>query len=141
MQIETAQAIACYIWRKTYYIWVSKKAKRTGLHSTRTSSNAICSLGGHPGDGWGQTDGVLGLPREAAESPSLGISKSLLDTVLGNLLWMAPREQQVGADGLGRPLPTLTILGGAPGRTGDKHKSKVGQQTAMTWSWGPAQEH
>lgn len=106
--METAQATACYILRKTNYIWVSKKAKRTGLHSTRTSSNPICSLGGHP-DGWRQTDRVLGLPREAAESPSLGISKSLLDTVQGNLLWVAPREQQVGADGLGRSLPTLTI--------------------------------
>lgn len=44
-------------------------------------------LSGRPtGRYWRQTDRALELPGEVVGSPSLGISKSLLDMVLGNLL-------------------------------------------------------
>jgi len=51
------------------------------------------------------------LVRKAIKNSSFEILKSHLDTVLGNLLYMALLEQgESGQDDLQRPLPTSTIL-------------------------------
>ncbi|KAK4818686.1 hypothetical protein QYF61_017907 [Mycteria americana] len=61
------------------------------------------------------------LPREVVESPSLEIFKSRLDTVLGNQLWVALLEQEVGAD----DLQSLGEQEAAPRRrSGDPHGEK-----------------
>jgi len=50
------------------------------------------------------------LPREAVESSSLVIFRTLLDAVLCNLLWVTLLWQGVGLDDPQRSLPTPTIL-------------------------------
>lgn len=49
--------------------------------------------------------------REVVEPSSLEISKSQLDIVLGNLLWVDLLEQRVRSDDLQRSLPTSGSLG------------------------------
>lgn len=46
------------------------------------------------------------LPREAAKSPSVELSKSHLDMVLDNLLQVTLLEEVAGPGGLQRALPT-----------------------------------
>jgi len=50
------------------------------------------------------------LPREAVDSPSLGLFKTHLDAVLCSLLWVTLLWQGVGLDDPQRSLPTPTIL-------------------------------
>jgi len=53
---------------------------------------------------------VVFLPREAVESPSLEIFKTLLDKVLYSLLWVTLLQQRGGLGDPQRSLPTPAIL-------------------------------